>query len=74
MSQWVKNLPEMQETQDTWVRSLGWEDPLEKEMASKGISEKLCFIDYAKALTVWMATNCGQFFKRWEYQATLPAS
>ena len=33
-----------------------------------------CFIDYAKALTVWMATNCGQFFKRWEYQATLPAS
>ena len=29
-----------------------------------------CFIDYAKALTVWMATNCGQFFKRWEYQTT----
>ena len=27
MAQLVKNLPEMQET---WVRSLGWEDPLEK--------------------------------------------
>ena len=27
----VKNLPEMQETQ---VPSLGWEDPLEKEMAT----------------------------------------
>ena len=26
----VKNLPAMQET---WVRSLGWDDPLEKEMA-----------------------------------------
>ena len=26
----VKNLPAMQET---WVRSLHWEDPLEKEMA-----------------------------------------
>ena len=25
----VKNLPAMQET---WVQSLGWEDPLEKEM------------------------------------------
>ena len=25
----VKNLPAMKET---WVRSLGWEDPLEKEM------------------------------------------
>ena len=27
----VKNLPAMQET---WVRSLGWEDPLEKDMAT----------------------------------------
>ena len=27
----VKNLPAMQET---WVRSLGWEDPLEKEKAT----------------------------------------
>ena len=33
-----------------------------------------CFIDYAKALTVWMKTNCGKFFKRWEYQTTWPAS
>ena len=22
-----------------------------------------------KLLTVWMTTNCGKFFKRWEYQA-----
>ena len=28
MAQLVKNLPAMRET---WVRSLGWEDPLEKE-------------------------------------------
>ena len=27
----VKNLPAMGKT---WVRSLGWEDPLEKEMAT----------------------------------------
>ena len=27
----VKHLPAMQET---WVRSRGWEDPLEKEMAT----------------------------------------
>ena len=31
MAQMVKNLPAMQET---WVRSLGLEDPLEKEMAT----------------------------------------
>ena len=30
----VKNLPTMQETQETWVRSLGLEDPLEEGMAT----------------------------------------
>ena len=29
-----------------------------------------CFIDCAKALTVWITTNCGKFFKRWKYQTT----
>ena len=33
-----------------------------------------CFIDYAKAFTVWIITDCGRFFKRWEYQITWPAS
>ena len=27
-----------------------------------------------KSLTVWIRTNCGKFFKRWEYQITLSAS
>ena len=27
-----------------------------------------------KPLTVWIKTNCGKFFKRWEYQTTLSAS
>jgi len=31
MAQMVKNLPAVQET---WVIILGWEDPLEKEMAT----------------------------------------
>ena len=30
-AQMVKNLPAVQET---WIQSLGWEDPPEKEMAS----------------------------------------
>ena len=25
-----------------------------------------------KPLTVWITTNCGEFFKKWEYQTTLP--
>ena len=31
VAQWVKNLPAVQETGN---QSLGWEDPLEKEMAT----------------------------------------
>ena len=32
-----------------------------------------CFIDYAKVF-VWITTNSGKFWKRWEYQTTWPAS
>ena len=27
-----------------------------------------------KPLTLWVTTNCGKFWKRWEYQTTWPAS
>ena len=30
----VKNPPAMQETQEMWVESLGWEDPLEESMVT----------------------------------------
>ena len=32
LAQTVKNLPTVQET---WIQSLGWEDPLEKKMATQ---------------------------------------
>ena len=35
VAQTIKNLPTMQET---WVQSLGWEDPLEKGMATTPVS------------------------------------
>ena len=31
---WVENLPAVQETEETQVRSLGWEDSLEEGMAN----------------------------------------
>ena len=34
MAQWVKNLPAIQEPQETRVLSMGQEDPLEEEMAT----------------------------------------
>jgi len=30
----VNNFPTMQETQETWVKSMGWEDPVEEGMAT----------------------------------------
>ena len=47
-------------------------ESLKKKRIPKNIY--FSFIDYAKLLTVWITTNCGKFFKRWEYQTTWPAS
>ena len=44
VAQMVKSLPAMRET---WVRSLGWEDPLEKEMAIHS-SIHVCKIPWMK--------------------------
>ena len=58
------------------------EEPEIKLPTSAGSSKKqessrknicFCFIDYAKAF-VWIAINCGKFFKWWEYQTTWPTS
>ena len=38
VAQLVKNLPAMWET---WVRSLGWGDPLEKEMVTHSTARKI---------------------------------
>ena len=35
---------------------------------------KLPTLTMLKPLTVWTTTICGKFFKRWEYQTTLPVS
>ena len=32
-----------------------------------------CFID-CQSFWLWITTTCGKFFKRWEYQTSLPAS
>ena len=45
-------------------------------MEKKGNSRKTstsALLLMPKTLTVWITTNCGKFFKRWEFQTTLPA-
>ena len=53
-AQLVKNLPVMQET---WVRSLGGKDPLEKEMATHS-SIHSC-LENPMVRAAWWATVCG---------------
>ena len=44
-----------------------------KQESSRKTSTSALLI-MSKPLTVWITTNCGTFWKRWEYQTTWPAS
>ena len=59
------------------------EEPEIKLPASVGSSKKQdssrkkstsALLTMPKPLIVWITTNCGKFWKRWEYQTTFPAS
>ena len=45
-----------------------------KKQESSRKTSTSALLTMPKPLTVWITTNCGEFFKRWEYQTTLPAS
>ena len=44
-----------------------------KKQESSRKTTTLSFLTISKPLTVWITTDCGKFFKRWEYQTTWPA-
>ena len=46
----------------------------EKKQESSRKTSISALLVMQKPLTMWVTTNCGKFFKRWEYQTTLPAS
>ena len=71
---------ELQEVQAVLVKGRGTRDQI---VSIHWIVEKarecqkntyLCFMTMLKPLTVWITTNCGKFFKRWEYQTILSVS
>ena len=45
-----------------------------KKQESSRKTSTSALLTMPKPLTVWITTNCGKFWKRWEYQTTLPAS
>ena len=44
-----------------------------KQQSSRKTSTS-ALLTMTKPLTGWITTNCWKFFKKWEYQATSPAS
>ena len=46
---------------------------IEEQESSKQTSTS-ALLTMPKPLTLWITTNCGKFWKRWEYQTTWPAS
>ena len=45
-----------------------------KKQGSSRKTTTFALLTMPKPLTVWITTNYGKFFKRWEYQTTCPAS
>ena len=41
---------------------------------AREFQKNICFIDYAKTFGLCGSQQTGKFWKRWEYQTTLPAS
>ena len=39
---------------------------------AREFQKNICFIDYVNAIDCVDQNNSGKFFKRWEYQTTLP--
>ena len=60
----------MDDQETDWMIELG---SLRKQESSRKTSTS-ALLTMPKPFTVWITTNCGKFFKRWEYQTTLPAS
>ena len=64
------DLEKAEETEIKLPTSVG---SLKKQKGSRKTSAS-ALLTKPKPLTVWITTNSGKFFKRWEYQTTLPAS
>ena len=63
----------LEKTEEPGIQLPTSAESLKKQESSRKTSIS-SLLTMPKPLTVWITTNCGKFFKRWEYQITLPAS
>ena len=62
---------DLEKAEETAIKLPTSAGSLKKLESSRKISALLTM---PKPLTVWITTNCGKFWKRWEYQTNWPAS
>ena len=76
-STWIENLKmfklDLEKAEDPEIKLPTSVGSLKKQESSRKTSTS-ALLTTPKSLTVWITTNCGKFWKRWEYQTTLPAS
>ena len=63
----------LEKAEETEIKLPTYSGSLKKQESSRKTST-LALLTTPKPLTVWITTNYGKFFKRWEYQTTWPAS
>ena len=63
---------DLEKTEESEIKLPTSFGPLKKWECQKNIHFTL--LTTPKPLTMWITTNCGKFWKRWEYQTTWPAS
>ena len=76
-STWIENFQmyklDLEKAEEPEIHCQHSLDHRKKQGNSRNISTS-ALLTMLKPLIVWITTNCGQFFKRWEYQTTWPAS
>ena len=59
----------LEKAEEPEIKSLTSAESLKKQASSRKTST-FALLTMPKPLTVWITTNCGKFFKIWEYQTT----
>ena len=71
----VLQFMESQRVGHDWATELNWTDWIIKK--AREFQKKTSISaspNMPKTSTVWIITNCGKYFKRWDYQTTWPVS
>ena len=76
-STWIKNFQmyelDLEKAEESEIKLPTSAGSLKKQESSRKTSTS-ALLTMPKPLTVWITINCGEFWKRWEYQTTWPAS